>query len=201
VSETFSTAAPISLYGSSKLCSEALALEYGSAFGFPVWVNRCGVLAGAGQFGKADQGIFSHWIHSWKSGRPPRYIGFGGSGKQVRDCLHPNDLVGIILQQLKSRPQECNRIRNLSGGINNSMSLRELSEWCRHRFGPSRSELDLSRSDAKETRSYDIPWLVLDSSLAASEWNWKPATPLDDVLEEIASHAENHPDWLDLVSR
>ncbi len=200
VSEVFSTAAPISLYGSSKLCSEALALEYGSAFGYPVWINRCGVLAGAGQFGKADQGIFSYWLHSWKSGRPLRYIGFGGIGKQVRDCLHPKDLAGIISQQLKSRPKGDDRIQNLSGGIGNSMSLRELSSWCRHRLGPSRSERDLSNQDFNESRPFDIPWLVLDSSKATSVWNWKPATSLNDVLEEIASHAESNPDWLDLVS-
>ncbi len=36
VSEIFSTAAPVSLYGATKLASEALALEYGEAFGFPV---------------------------------------------------------------------------------------------------------------------------------------------------------------------
>src|SRR5450756_1443354 len=52
VAENFSTAPPLSLYGSTKLASECLALEYGGAFGFPVWINRCGVLAGAGQFGK-----------------------------------------------------------------------------------------------------------------------------------------------------
>ena len=49
--------------GASKLASEQLILEYGNSFDFPVWINRCGVLAGAGQFGKADQGIFSYWIH------------------------------------------------------------------------------------------------------------------------------------------
>src|SRR6185312_12409051 len=32
--ETFATTAPISLYGATKLASEALALEYGAAFGF-----------------------------------------------------------------------------------------------------------------------------------------------------------------------
>ena len=64
VREDFSTTAPISLYGASKLASEQIALEYGHAFGFPVWVNRCGVMAGAGQFGKADQGIFAFWLHS-----------------------------------------------------------------------------------------------------------------------------------------
>ena len=57
----FSVEAPRSLYGSTKLASEILALEYADAFGFPVWVDRCGVLAGAGQFGTAEQGIFSFW--------------------------------------------------------------------------------------------------------------------------------------------
>src|SRR6185312_13208555 len=96
VAENFSTQAPVSLYGSAKLASELLSLEYGEAFGFPVFVNRCGVLAGAGQFGKADQGIFSFWIHSWKSKRPLKYIGFGGQGHQVRDCLHPRDLTTLL---------------------------------------------------------------------------------------------------------
>ena len=41
-----------------KLASEALALEYHHSFSFPVWINRCGVIAGAGQFGTAEQGIF-----------------------------------------------------------------------------------------------------------------------------------------------
>ena len=54
VTEACSTAPPVSLYGSSKLASEQLALEYGAAFDFPVWVDRCGVLAGPGQFGTAE---------------------------------------------------------------------------------------------------------------------------------------------------
>ena len=66
ISEGFPTTAPLSLYGATKLASETLILEYGECFDFPVWINRCGVLAGAGQFGKADQGIFSFWIHSFR---------------------------------------------------------------------------------------------------------------------------------------
>ena len=90
----------MSLYGATKLASEQLALEYGSTYGFPVWVNRCGVLAGAGQFGRADQGIFAYWVNSWLRERPLRYIGFGGHGHQVRDCLHPADLVPLIERQM-----------------------------------------------------------------------------------------------------
>jgi CDP-paratose 2-epimerase len=220
ITESFSTAPPVSLYGSTKLCSELLALEYGAAFEFPVWINRCGVLAGAGQFGKADQGIFSFWIHSWKSGRPLRYIGFGGSGHQVRDCLHPRDLVSLLLKQMATRSTKeihsnasslrspvhpvakspFPRIVNVSGGIANSMSLLELSLWCRTRLGSSHSEAHIANSPSSESRPYDIPWMVLDHSLAKDIWNWQPATPIHGVLEEIARHAELHPKWLDLVT-
>ena len=47
IPEDFPTTAPLSLYGASKLASETLILEYGECFDFPVWINRCGVLAGA----------------------------------------------------------------------------------------------------------------------------------------------------------
>ncbi len=80
VGECFSSSAPVSLYGATKLASEQMALEYAKAFDFPVWINRCGVLAGAGQFGKADQGIFSFWLHSWIAKKTLKYIGFDGLG-------------------------------------------------------------------------------------------------------------------------
>src|SRR5260221_2506548 len=38
VQESLSTSPPISLYGSTKLASEIMALEYSEAFGFPVWI-------------------------------------------------------------------------------------------------------------------------------------------------------------------
>ncbi len=82
VNEEFPTVPPVSLYGASKLTSELLALEYGDTFGFPVWINRCGVLAGAGQFGRADQGIISFWINAYLRRQPLTYIGFGGHGHQ-----------------------------------------------------------------------------------------------------------------------
>ncbi|HUG10130.1 MAG TPA: NAD-dependent epimerase/dehydratase family protein [Opitutaceae bacterium] len=190
VSETFSTSAPISLYGATKLASETLALEYGEAFGFPVWVNRCGVLAGAGQFGRADQGIFAYWIHSWARRRPLKYIGFGGAGHQVRDCLHPRDLLPLLAKQFADASAP--RVVNVSGGVGQSMSLRQLSDWCATRFGAHAVASDPA------PRSYDIPWMVLDASLARSAWNWAPATALETTLEEIAVHAEANPEWLEI---
>jgi CDP-paratose 2-epimerase len=193
IAEDFSTDAPISLYGATKLASEVLALEYGDAFDFPVWINRCGVLAGAGQFGTAEQGIFSYWLHAWRSRWPLRYIGFGGKGYQVRDAFHPEDLADLVLRQLQYRGRDRQRLCNVGGGIENAMSLLELSNWCREHFGAGEVE-----ADGKE-RPFDIPWVVLDSHRAASIWNWTPVRRLPSILDEIARHAEKHPDWLRLT--
>ena len=192
VNETFSTAPPLSLYGSSKLASEAIALEYGETFNFPVWINRCGVLAGAGQFGRADQGIFSYWIHAHRRRRPLKYIGFDGQGCQVRDGLHPRDLLPVLRAQMEYRGQDRPRIANFSGGAANAMSLAQLTGWCDARFGPH------AVSSEAQPRPFDIPWMVLDPALAAKQWNWSPKISLPQVLEEIAVHAEQNPDWLEL---
>jgi CDP-paratose 2-epimerase len=193
VDETFSTQPPISLYGATKLASEVLALEYAESFGLPVFVNRCGVLAGAGQFGRADQGIFAYWINAWLRQRPLKYIGFGGHGYQVRDCLHPRDLLAVLVQQLKApKVAAADRIANFSGGISSAMSLRQLSDWCATNIGPHVVDADLA------PRPFDLPWVVLDSAKASRLWKWKPATAATVVLTEIAAHARAHPDWIDV---
>jgi CDP-paratose 2-epimerase len=191
IAEDFSTSSPISLYGATKLASETLALEYGAACGFPVWINRCGVLAGAGQFGTVEQGIFSFWIHAWRARRPLRYIGFGGQGFQVRDAFHPDDLAALVVKQMDYSGSDRLPICNLSGGITNSMSLLELSDWCENRFGAREVISD------ERARPFDIPWVVLDSSRAATVWRWEVNRPISSILTEIACHAEENPDWLE----
>ena len=193
VDETFTTAAPVSLYGASKLASEALALEYGATFNFPVWINRCGVLAGAGQFGRADQGIFAYWLNAHLRRRPLRYIGCDGEGHQVRDCLHPRDLLPLLQKQmLEARSTNKPRLLNIAGGSESACSLRQLTEWCDARFGAHPVARD------SNPRPFDLPWVVLDARRAQEVWGWQPQTPRAAVLEEIAGHAEANPQWLDL---
>ena len=195
LTEQFSTASSISLYGSTKLASECLALEYGDVFNFPVWINRCGVLAGAGQFGRPDQGIFAYWVNAFLRKKPLKYIGFDGGGHQLRDCLHPKDLAGLMRKQMVDSTKDKPRIINLGGGAKNAMSLAQLSDWCAARFGAHQVSSDPT------PRPFDIPWVVMDSGLAARHWNWTPAIGINSVLEEIAVHAEKNPRWLELSSQ
>ena len=192
LTEEFSVAPPVSLYGASKLASELLALEYAETFGFPVWINRCGVLAGAGQFGRADQGIVAFWINAWLRKRALKYIGFGGHGFQSRDALHPRDLVPVLQQQFAFTGKAPTRIFNFSGGAENAFSLLQLSRWCAGKFGEHQVAADHT------PRPFDIPWMVLDSSRAKSFWNWQPQTSLEAIFKEIAEHAEANPNWLNL---
>jgi CDP-paratose 2-epimerase len=192
IAETFSTQAPVSLYGSTKLASEALASEYGECFDFPVWIDRCGVLAGGGQFGRPDQGIFAYWLHSWKQGRPLKYIGFDGQGHQTRDALHPHDLARLITRQMNFAGKTMQRTINIAGGSGQAMSLRQLSAWCAKRWGARDVASD------PQPRPFDLPWVVLDSTQAHKQWDLKPEITLHAILDEIARQAEAEPDWLDL---
>jgi CDP-paratose 2-epimerase len=194
VAEEFSTHSPISLYGATKVAAETLALEYATTFDIPVWINRCGVLAGAGQFGHAEQGIFSYWIHSWAQRKPLKYIGFGGKGYQVRDLLHPADLLPLLDREMTDDNPSGPHVFNLGGGVENSISLAQLSDWCQNRFGP----LELGAEPTE--RLFDVPWLVLDCSRAKRHWHWAVGRTMESVFNEIADFAIQNPQWLDITS-
>ena len=155
-------------------------------------INRCGVMAGAGQFGRPDQGKLAYWINAWLRRYPLRYIGFGGDGYQVRDCFHPRDLISLLQKQTSTGAAKTTRILNVGGGAENAISLAELSDWCANRFGTHKV------GKVPDVRRFDIPWLVMDHLLATDIWGWKPLTSLNAILNEIALHAEQNPNWLEI---
>lgn len=195
IPENFPTGSPVSLYGSTKLTSEILAQEYSQMFDFPVWINRCGVIAGAGQFGKIDQGVFSFWIYSWLRKTPVKYIGFGGNGKQVRDVVHPFDICNVMYKQIHDRTIEDNPIYNLGGEEENSMSLKELTEWCQYNIRKDNSMV----TSSPEQRPFDIPIFIMNSNKAKQRWGFKNSYDMNRILEEIRDYAVEHPTFLEYL--
>jgi len=192
ITPEFSTQAPVSLYGATKLASETVALDFGMAFDLPVWIDRCGVLAGAGQFGTPDQGIFSYWLNAHLRRRPLRYIGFEGHGRQVRDAFHPRDLGALLLSQMRAPRSGGQRVYTAGGGPDNALSLAQVTDWCDARFGPHAPQAD------PRPRLYDVPWMVMDNQDVRRDFGWSPRLSLLQILDEIAAHAEAHPDWLEV---
>ena len=76
----------------------------------------------------------------------------------------------------------------------NSALRRELSP----QFGPRTDWLRNKFAWYGTPRPFDIPWIVLDHAKATRVWGWRPQRTTAQVLEEIARHAEAHPQWLDL---
>ncbi len=167
-------------------------------------------MAGAGQFGHPAQGIFAFWIHSFRENAPLKYLGFGGNGYQVRDCLHPKDLISLLQKQTNHMLSKgIPRVVNVSGGSQSGMSLAQLTRWCAGRYPTSTTREALNRNIqhegikgvatnpiGSETRRFDIPWMVLDASLCHKTWDWTAATSVHEILEEIADHADANPEWL-----
>ncbi|MFC1705561.1 NAD-dependent epimerase/dehydratase family protein [Planctomycetota bacterium] len=181
IAESFPTEAPISFYGATKLASELLAQEYAAAYGLHVIVNRCGVVAGPGQFGKAEQGVFSLWVAHHLFGLPLQYTGFGGRGLQVRDLLHPDDLSDLLQKQLVALPAHNAHVFNVGGGLQGAVSLREWTMLCRE---ATDSEVEIGA--VPEASSVDIPFFVADARKARKAFDWTPTRRPREIALGIA---------------
>jgi len=45
-------------------------------------------------------------------------------------------------------------------------------------------------------RRWDVPWIVMDATAAASRFGWRRTRSIADILAEIADHHDRHPEWL-----
>jgi CDP-paratose 2-epimerase len=102
--------------------------EYNEMFGLRTVINRCGVITGPHQMGKIDQGVVVLWMakHFWKKNLS--YVGYGGSGKQVRDMIHVKDLFKVVDQQIHQIENFNGQVFNVGGGRKVSSSLQELDK-------------------------------------------------------------------------
>jgi CDP-paratose 2-epimerase len=185
IAEDFPTHLPRSVYGASKLASELLVQEYVDAYDLPAIIDRCGVIAGAGQFGKPEQGVITHWVASHVLGRPLTYIGYGGTGKQVRDVLHADDLFALLERQVEAIAQCSGEIYNVGGGHASSLSLLELTGLCRERC---RREVPVGRDP--ETPQVDVPIYLTDHGKVTSKLGWAPSWGPASIVDDIATWIE-----------
>ncbi|MGB2710167.1 MAG: NAD-dependent epimerase/dehydratase family protein [Conexibacter sp.] len=187
IAEDFPLEGARTLYGTTKLAAELLIAEYRDAFGLRATIDRCGVIAGPWQMGKVDQGVFTHWMLAHLLGGSLAYIGFGGSGKQVRDLLHVEDLVDLVERQLLDPAHWDGVTANVGGGREVSLSLAETTALCREISG---RELDIGA--AGTDRPGDVPLYISDCSRLFALTSWRPERSARDVLEDIAAWVRDH---------
>jgi CDP-paratose 2-epimerase len=185
ISEHFGLAGPRTLYGATKLAAELLIAEYAQNFGLATVVDRCGVIAGPWQMGRADQGVFAYWALHHHFERPLTYIGHGGSGKQVRDLLHVADLVDLLERQLLDPDAWRGFVGNVGGGRDCSLSLREATAICRELSG---NEVPIGA--VAQTRPGDVPLYISDCRRLFARTDWRPRRGAREVLADTLAWIE-----------
>lgn len=180
IAENFPLEGHRSLYGASKLASELFINEYNQYSGIRTVINRCGVIAGAWQMGKIDQGVAVLWMakHFWK--QQLSYIGFGGTGKQVRDMLHIHDLYRLVDFEIHHMDVVNGQTFNAGGGAKNSVSLLELTEICARISG---NEIAINK--IAETRQADIKSYITDNSKIEAVTGWATQKTIENIFEDI----------------
>jgi len=191
LSEDFPLAGVRSLYGATKLCSELIMQEYLSIYGLKGIINRCGVLTGPWQMGKIDQGVVVLWVARHVFGGALKYIGYGGKGKQVRDMLHIDDLLRLILYQIDHLDTLSGSLFNVGGGVAVSASLLELTRLCQEVTGKT-----IPIASEPETRAADIPWYITDNNKIYRTTGWQPEKSVPDIVEDIFCWIKDHEESL-----
>jgi CDP-paratose 2-epimerase len=180
VAEGFPLQGARSLYGATKLASELFVEEYATAFGLKTVIDRCGVITGPWQMGKVDQGVFALWMarHYFKG--ELSYIGYGGTGKQVRDFLHIDDLFELIDLQVRDLDRFRGQTFNVGGGLEQSLSLSEATTICEQITG---YRITIHRQP--ETRVADVPLYISDHRKITDLCGWRPERGAKQTLVDI----------------
>lgn len=187
IAESFPCDGVRSLYGATKYAAELLIAEYAAMYGLRCVVNRCGVIAGPWQMGRTDQGVAALWVARHMYGGPLAYIGYGGTGKQVRDLLHVDDLLALLLHQAEHMERLCGSVFNVGGGHACSLSLRELTALCQEAAG---NRIAIGAQPAE--READIPLYITDYARVASACDWQPRKSAADIVNDTARWIRDH---------
>ena len=116
-------------YGCSKGAADQYMLDYARIFGLKTIVFRHSSMYGGRQFATYDQGWvgwFCQKAMDAKNGVTKQPFTISGTGKQVRDVLHADDIKRLYLAAINHISLAKGHAFNVGGGIANSLSLLEL---------------------------------------------------------------------------
>lgn len=168
-------------YGTSKGSADQYVLDYTRTFGLRAAVFRHSSMYGSRQFATYDQG----WI-GWfcqcalrQAAGDPTPFTVSGTGKQVRDLLHADDMVDLYLAAGARIDAISGRPFNIGGGMANSMSLLEL-------LAMLGAELDVRLAyEHIPERTSDQKVFVADTRAIREALSWNPRVGKEQGIREM----------------
>lgn len=174
-------------YGCSKGAADQYMLDYARIFGLKTVVFRHSSMYGGRQFATYDQGWvgwFCQKAIETKRGILKDPFSISGSGKQVRDVLHADDMKSLYIAALKNIEKAKGQVFNIGGGIENSLSLLELFNILESLIGKN------LKFEKLKNRESDQRYFVADIHKAQTILGWRP-------LVKYKNGIQNMMDWLE----
>lgn len=175
-------------YGCSKGSADQYLLDFNRIFGTRTIIFRHSSMYGSNQHSTFDQG----WI-GWfcqkaletKRGNLKEPFTISGTGKQVRDVLHGNDVVNLYFTA-KDITEAYGKAFNIGGGIENSLSLLEL-------FTILENKLNIKMNYKM------LPWRVSDQKVFVADYKkandiigWTPNVSMKDGIDKMLTWLEEN---------
>ncbi len=163
-------------YGCSKGSADQYVRDWARVYGLQTVVFRHSSIYGGRQYASFDQGWIGWFCKqallqesSFLKNESIKPFTIAGSGKQVRDVLHANDLVKLYLKVYDMKDHVSGEIFNIGGGYKNSLSLIEL-------FSLIEEFVDIEKLvyEKKSKRASDQKVFIADISKARHFIGWEP---------------------------
>jgi CDP-paratose 2-epimerase len=169
-------------YGCSKGAADQYMLDYARIFGLKTVIFRHSSMYGGRQFATHDQGWvgwFCQKAIETKNEVLKEPFTISGTGKQVRDVLHADDMIRLYFSACTHIEAARGEAFNIGGGIENSLSLLEL-------FALLEELLDIRLTYTK------IPWRQSDQRVFVADvrkvealLGWEPKVDKSNGLQTM----------------
>jgi CDP-paratose 2-epimerase len=175
-------------YGCSKGSADQYLLDYNRIYGLKTVVFRHSSMYGGNQHSTKDQGWIGWFCQNavdLKQGKLKEPITISGSGKQVRDVLHSDDVVRLYFRAIENIDNVSGKAFNIGGGVQNSLSLLEL-------FSLLENMLEIKiRLKVLPPRESDQLVFIADNSMISSSTGWEPQVSYSEGIKRVISDLMN----------
>lgn len=177
-------------YGCSKGAADQYMLDYARIFGLKTVVFRHSSMYGGRQFATYDQGWigwFCQKAEECRTGKLKEPFTISGTGKQVRDVLHAEDMKRLYVAAVANINKAKGQAFNIGGGQANSLSLLELFTLL--------EDITSARLNYKQlpARESDQRVFVADVSKARRLLEWEPQVSANAGITQMT-------DWIRSIS-
>lgn len=169
-------------YGCSKGAADQYMLDYARIFELKTVVFQHSSMYGGRQFATYDQGWvgwFCQKAVETSRGELREPFTISGTGKQVRDVLHADDMKRLYMAAVENIDKARGHAFNIGGGIENSLSLLELFSSLE---GLLNIKLDYRRLPVRES---DQRVFVADIQKATRLLDWRPLVSAPDGVARM----------------